>query len=262
MIFFSHRYLPERKRSMVLCLIYVAVSGIILGCQNDKVLHWVNHSAQIRIQARQDHLTEHQLDRAFYGPDPIHIFWDSPPSGVQGYLEIQKPQGWYERLRSDPRVEAFSPLFTAPALFNFGKISVSSSLKGCIPEQQAKVTHIAQDLTEGRFESIGVGGNRIILGDELAKRLGATMNQTILVTVSTNAPVPFKVVGLFATGNSDLDLQAYASLSDVQRIHGAPKRVNEIAVRLKNYKEAAAIASDWSKIAPEKIESWEQQVSG
>jgi lipoprotein-releasing system permease protein len=77
--------------------------------------------------------------------------------------------------------------------------------------------------------------------------------------VSTHAPVPFKVVGLFRSGSRTGDLQAYASLSDVQRINGTPNRVNEIAVRLKDYRQSAAIASDWSKIAPEKTESWDQQ---
>jgi hypothetical protein len=209
--------------------------------------------AQIRIQARSDHLSEHQLDPAFYGSHPIHVFWDSPPAGIKSDLEIQNPQSWYERLRFDPRVEAFSPLLTAPALFHFGKISVSSNLSGCIPEQQKRVIDISKALTEGRFESIGVGGGRIILGDELARRLGVVNYQTILVTVGTNAPVPLKVVGIFATGDHSLDLQAYAALSDVQRMSGAPHRINEIAVKLKDPREATGLASDWSKISSEKI---------
>ncbi|MFL5814153.1 MAG: ABC transporter permease [Bdellovibrionia bacterium] len=269
MIFLALRYLLEHKRQTLLTLLgvffgtlaYVAVSGFFLGFQNYMVQQLVNNTAQIHIQAREDYLTEHQLDRDFYGSTPTHVFWDSPPAGVEGYLEVQNPQSWYERLRKDPRVEAFSPLLTAPALFNFGKISVSANLFGCVPEQQAKVTSVAQYMTEGRFEDIGAGGSRVILGEELAKRLGATMNQIVLISVSTNAPVPFKVVGRFSTGNRMSDLQAYASLSDVQRINGTLNRVNEIAVKLKNYKESAAIASDWSKIAPEKTESWDQQNS-
>jgi lipoprotein-releasing system permease protein len=266
-IFLALRYLLEHKRQTFLTLLgvffgtlaYVAVSGFFLGFQNYMVQQLVNNTAQIHIQAREDYLTEHQLDQDFYGPAHAHVFWDSPPAGVEGYLEVQNPQSWYARLREDPRVEAFSPLLTAPALFNLGKVSVSANLLGCNPAQQAQVTSVAQYMTEGRFEDIGAGGSRIILGDELAKRLGAALNQIVLISVSTNAPAPFKVVGRFATGNRMADLQAYASLSDVQRINGTPNRVNEIAVRLNDYRLSAAVASDWSKIAPEKTESWDQQ---
>lgn len=240
-------------------LAYVTVSGFFLGFQHATIHQLVNSTAQIHIRAREDFLTEHQLDRAFYGSRSDHVFWDSPPAGMEGYFEVQNPQSWYERLKADPRVEAFSPLLTAPALFNFGRVSVSANILGCNPTQQEKVTNMAQSMTEGRFEDIAMGGGRVILGDELAKRLGAAVNHIVMITVGTRAPVAFKVVGRFSSGNPTTDLQAYASLNDVQKINGTPNRVNEIAVRLKNYKAAAAIASDWSKIAPEKAESWDQQ---
>lgn len=238
---------------------YVSVSGFFLGFQGFIVEQLVNNQAQIHIQARQDYLTEHQLDEAFFGKLFGHIFWVSPPSGVEGYIEVQNPQSWYERLRADPRVEAFSPLLTAPALFTLSKISVSANLIGCNPEQQAKVTSIAAYMIDGKFTDIATGGNRVILGDELTKRLGAGMNQTVLVSVGTQPPVPFKVIGRFKTGNRGADLQAYGAISDVQRVNRTPNIVNEIGVRLKDYSQAAAIATNWSKIAPERTESWDQQ---
>jgi lipoprotein-releasing system permease protein len=151
---------------------------------------------------------------------------------------------------------------TAPALFNFGRASVTGDLLGCIPSEQEKVTDVALFMKEGRFENLVSGGFRVILGDELARRLGATMNQNVWISVGTRSPVPFKVVGRFATGDRKVDLQAFASLSDVQRIKDMPNRINEIAVKLKDYRQAAGIASDWAKIAPEKTESWDQQDAG
>ncbi|NTV29206.1 MAG: ABC transporter permease [Candidatus Omnitrophica bacterium] len=267
MIYLAIRYLLERKKQTLLTLLgvflgsmaYVAVSGFFMGFQGFMIQQLVNNAAQIHIQARQDYLTEHQLDGAFYGRQFRHVFWLSPPSGVEGYLGIQNPQSWYERLKADPRVEAFSPLLTAPALFTLSKYSVSANLIGCDPGQQGKVTSVAEYMIEGQFSDIGVGGNRIILGDELMKRLGAGLGQTLLVAVKTNPPVPFKVVGRFLTGNRASDLQAYGSLNDVQKINGTPNQVNEIGVRLKDYSQAGAIARNWSSIAPERTESWDQQ---
>ena len=267
MIYLAIRYLLERRKQTIFTLLgvflgalaYVAVTGFFTGFQTFMIQQLVNNSAQIHIEARQDYLTEHQLDEAFYNQEFRYVFWRSPPSGVHGYLGIQNPQSWYERLKADPRVEAFAPLLTAPALFTLAKVSVSANLVGCDPKQQGKVTSIANYMIEGEFSDIGAGGNRIILGDELMKRLGAGIDQTLLVAVKTGLPVPFKVVGRFRTGNRGSDTQAYGALNDVQKLNGTPNQVNEIGVRLSDYTQAAAIATNWSRIAPERTESWDQQ---
>lgn len=267
MIFLALRYLLARKRQTLLTVLgvffgtmgYVTVSGFFVGFQGYLVQQLVNNSAQIHVQARQDYLTEHQLDKSFFGDRFSHVFWHAPPAGVSGYYEVQNPQSWYERLSADPRVEAYSPLMTAPALFTLSKISVSASLIGCDPEKQAKVTSIADYMMAGKFSDIGAGGNRLILGEELMKRLGAGLEEIIQVSVGTNQAVPFKIVGYFSTGNRFADLQAYGSINDVQRLNHTPNRVTEIGVRLKDYTQSAAIATNWSRIAPERTESWDQQ---
>jgi lipoprotein-releasing system permease protein len=114
-------------------------------------------------------------------------------------------------------------------------------------------------MVEGKFTDIAGGGNRVIMGDELMKRIGAAKDQVVLVSVGTRMAVPMKIVGRYLSGNRGADLQAYAALNDVQRMNGTPNRVNEIAVRLKDYTLAATIAESWSLLSPEKIESWDQQ---
>jgi len=89
--------------------------------------------------------------------------------------------------------------------------------------------------------------------------LGAGMEQNILVSVGTNSPVPFKVVGRFYSGNRGLDLQAFAQLNDVQHVNRTPNHVNEIGVRLYDYTEADTLARTWAKLGPERVESWGDQ---
>ena len=267
MIYLAIRYLLERRKQTIFTLLgvflgtmaYVSVSGFFKGFQSYMVQQLIDNTAQVHIQARQDYLIDHVLDQAFYSSEFNHVFWSSPPSGLLGYLEVQNPQSWYERLAADPRVEAFSPLITAPVLFTLAKNSASAGLIGCDPVQQAKVTSISNYMIEGKFTDIAGGGNRVIMGDELMKRIGAAMDQIVLVSVGTQSAIPMKVVGRFLSGNRGADLQAYAALNDVQRMNGTPNRVNEISVRLKDYTQAASIADNWSLIAPEKIESWDQQ---
>ena len=266
MIFLAIRYLLERKRQTILTLLgvffgtlaFVAVSGFFIGFQGFLVQQLVNNSPQVHIEMRQDYLTDHSLDTAFFGPT-LHTFWNPPPAGVKGYLDVQNPQAWYSRLSSDPRVEAFSPTMTAAALFNVGLISVAANLIGCDPKQQAKVTTIADYMVAGKFTDIAFGGNRLILGDELMKRLGVGLGQNVLVSVGTYSPVPFKVVGRFYSGSRGLDLQSFAALTDVQRVNHTPNYVNEIGVRLKDYRDSDALARSWGKLGPERVESWADQ---
>ncbi len=267
MIFLAIRYLLEKKKQTFFTLLgvffgtmaYVSVSGFFVGFQGYMVDQLVNNSAQIHIQARQDTLHEHQLDKIFYKDNFSHVFWASRPSGVLGYQGVQNPQEWYKGLSADPRVEAYSPLITVGGLLTISKISLSANLIGCIPSQQSKVTRIADYMVEGRFNDVASGGHRIILGDELMKRLGGAIGQYILISVGTFAPVPFKIVGRYATGNRGADLQAYGALEDIQILRRTPNRVSEIAVRLKDYTQSPYIAKNWSMIAPELTESWEQQ---
>lgn len=267
MSFLALRYLLERKRQTILTLLgvffgtmaFVSVSGFFVGFQGYLVQQLVNNNAQVHVQARQDYLAAHGLDTAFFGSKILRVFWESPPAGVEGFLGIQNPQAWYKRLTDDPRVEAFSPTLTAAALYKLRKIAVAGNLIGCNPSQQAKVTTIADYIIAGKFSNIDVGGNRIVLGDELMKRLGAGLDQTIMVSVQAQPPIPFKVVGRFYTGSRGLDLQAFGALSDVQRVNLTPNEINEIGVRLKDYSDADVIARSWAKIAPERVESWGDQ---
>ncbi len=267
MIFLAMRYLLERRKQTIFTLLgvflgtvaYVGVSGFFKGFQDYMVQQLVDNTAQIHIQARQDILNDHKLDGAFFTQNTAHVFWISPPSGLLGFHEVQNPQSWYERLSADKRVEAFSPLISTPVLITLAKNSVSATLTGCNPLQQSKVTSIAKYMIEGQFSDIAGGGNRIIMGDELMKRIGAAKDQIVFVSVGTRNAIPMKVVGRFISGNRGADLQAYAALNDVQRLNGTPNRVNEIAVRLKDYTLASAMAENWSLVSPEKIESWDQQ---
>ena len=268
MIFIAMRYLLERKRQTLLTLLgvffgtvaYVAVSGFFVGLQGFMVQQLVNNAAEVHIEARKDYLTEHVLDVPFFGEKFLHTFWSAPPAGVEGFQEVQSPAKWYKRLNADPRVAAFVPQLTAPALFVLGINSVGTTITGCDARKQVKVTTIADYMIDGKFTDIAVGGNRIVLGDELMKRLGAAMNQNVMASIGVNpTPSSFKVIGRYYTGNRGMDLQAYAAIDDIQRTNLTPNQVNEIGVRLKDYKDSDAMARTWAMTSPERVESWGDQ---
>ncbi len=266
MISLALRYLFSRPRQTILTLLgiffgaaaYVTISGFMLGFRYYLIDQLVNNSAHILIQSREDFLTERSLDDSFYGSVYLHAFWAVPPSGRKDSAIVENPQSWYLRLKHDTRVAAYSPQLTAPVIFANGKANFSSILIGCDPLQQQKVTTVGKFVTEGKFEDLAAGGNRIIIGSELKKKLGVEVYQNVLISLANSPPVPFKVVGIYRTGNRLADVNAYGSLGDVQKVNGKLNQVNAIAVKLFDHTLAAGIATTWAAIGPEKVESWDQ----
>lgn len=264
------RYLISKRRQSLFTLLgiflgaggYVTISGFFVGFQNYIIDQLVNNSAHIFVQFRQEQLEPHSLDRAFFGDRYAKVFWATVPAGRKDYARIENPQSWYRRLQADPRVKAYSPQMSVAALFSKAKASASVSLIGVIPEKQAQVSNLASKMVEGKFTDIGAGGNRIVVGAELLKQLGAKVSQNINVSVGSAAAVPFKIVGVYDSGNRNSDLQAFGALADVQKINSRASQINEIDVTLYDYQQASSVATSWAAISPEKVESWDQRNAG
>ncbi len=267
MIFLGLRYLLARPRQTFLMLLgfffgtaaFISLSGLMLGFRTYLVYQLINNDDHIHIEPREEFLTDRSLDQAFYGNSFRYVFWNSPPSGRKDSAMVENPETWYRRLRADPRVVAYTPQLTAAVIFSRGRSTVSATLIGCNPLQQVKVTTLGDYVVEGQFADIAAGGNRMAIGEELMKRLGVRLSQTVTVSLANGAPTPFKVVSVFKTGNRLFDSLAYAALADVQRVNRTPNQVNKIAIKTDDPTRAAAMASTWSQISTEKVESWDQK---
>jgi len=266
MFYLAIRHLLARKRQTLLTLIgilfgsmaYVVISGFMLGFQEYLIDQLINNDAHIRVRAKEEYLHEHTLDREFFGA-AAHVFWISPPGGRKDNARIEDPQGWYRRLRTDPRVEAYSPQLIAQVIITRAKATVSARLIGSEPARQVRVTNISAFMTEGKFTDISAGGNRILLGAELLAKLGARVSETVLLSNGRSTPVPFKIVGAFKTGIRTVDeATAFGALADAQRINATPSQVNELAIRLYDVESAASLAAEWRGFSEEKIQSWDE----
>lgn len=267
MIFLAIRFLKARPRQTLLMLLgfffgtaaFISLSGLMLGFRYYLIYQLINNDAHVHIEPREEFLTEHGLDRSFYGTGLSHVFWGEPPSGRKDSAMIDSPGAWSRRLKADPRVVAYTPQLTASVIFSRGKATAPATLTGCDADQQIRVTTLGDYVKEGKFADISGGGNRLALGSELVKRLGVRLSQTVMVSLAEGTATPFKVVAIFETGNHIFDSNAYAALPDVQRVNRTPNQVNHIAVRLVDFSQAASIASTWASISQEKVESWDQR---
>ncbi|GIL17478.1 MAG: lipoprotein releasing system permease [Oligoflexia bacterium] len=265
MLYLAYRHLISRKKQTLFTFLgvffaacaYVVIAGFFLGFQDYLVDQLINNDAHIRVSAREEIINERDLDRNFFS-EAKHIFWTVPPGGRKDETKIENPQGWYSRLEKDPRVLAYSPQMTAQVIITRANTSTTARLIGSDALKQQRVTNIKNQMKEGHFSDIAVGGNRVIVGDELLAKIGARVSETLLISNGKNTPTPFKIVGSFHIGIRSLDQGVlFAALQDVQKIAQATSQVNEIAIRVTDVENARSIAESWAKISPEQVQSWD-----
>lgn len=237
---------------------YVVISGLIRGVQNFITYQLINNDAHIRIQARDEPVSEKTVRDSFYGDKEI-VKWISPPSGRRGYLYIEHPHGWFEKLSRDSRVVAFTPSLSSETIFRRGHNTVVGVINGVFPHELARITNINDNMVEGKLEDIGQSGNRMVVGKGLLEKLGAKVNDTVLLSSGFGSPEPFKIVGYFRFGIKMIDDRtAYGALNQVQSLNKTPSRISSIAVRITDVNTAGEIAKEWSPDTREKVLSWQE----
>lgn len=120
---------------------------------------------------------------------------------------------------------------------------VGVSIIGVEPQAEARVSSIADDFRQGGFNSLIAGGNNIVLGDRLARRLGAAFGTTVTVVSATGRSRAFKIVGLFHTGTTARDEgEGYVLLKNAQILSERPNAINEIRLKLDDPHAAPLVA--------------------
>lgn len=270
MLFLAIRHLWSRKKQTILTLLgiilgtgaYISISAMMLGFQSFIVDQLVNNDSHVRIRAREEMVTEKSLKSAFFPKDTL-VHWIKPPAGRKDNAYILAPREWLDRLEKDENVSAASPQLVAQGIATYGKISLGISLVGSDPEKQRGVSNIENYMLSGKFSDIGTTGNRIAVGDEFLKKIGASKGETIFLTVGKGLPQSFRIVSVFHLGVKGLDeTRIFTSLSDAQRLNQTPSRISDIAIRLTDVKNASSVASTYNLIGQENVQSWDQANEG
>jgi len=168
---------------------------------------------------------------------------------VNATRTIEDPEAARAALAAVPGVAASEPVvqgyggIVAPG----GEIQWTS-LSGIDPKLSREVTDVAKNVQEGSLDALSAtaptGRPGIVIGREMATRLGVSVGDVVRVMVprprmspwgvSVRTPT-FEVVGVFATGFHDYDLNwSFVPLATAQEIWGTGTGVHRLAVRTKD----------------------------
>ncbi len=239
--FIGLRYLKaKRKQTFISIITIISIAGVTVG-----VL------ALIVVLAVMSGF-EKTLKEKILGTQAHLVLLKASQEGMDHYEEVAM------------RVQEVKGVVSAaPFIFNQVMLSSESNVSGVVikgidPDRVGNVTELAHNMKAGRLQDLKEGGDRdltgIILGVELAKHLGVSLNDIIQVisplgTVTPMGMMPkmkrFRIVGIFYSGMYEYDnTMAYISLESAQKFFVMGARVTGIEIKTNDLYQVKKIGKE------------------
>jgi lipoprotein-releasing system permease protein len=261
------RYILRRRRQTLICMagvaigvaIFVAMNAMMKGFEVKFIDETVEGSGHASVKSEPRETVAPFLQNV-YGPNAvIDIVRQKPQDKV---AKIRNPEKVMRMIRSLPGVVAAAPTVSGNAVLSYGSKQMAIEVDGIEPAEQVRVTSIGQKLVEGSengFERLKSTANGILLGDGLARLIGANVNDTLIATGPAGARTSARVVGIFSTGITAVDQsRAYMLLRDAQVLLDKQNVITEITVKGDDPEKARALAAQIEEITGQKTESWQE----
>lgn len=202
--------------------------------------------------------------RVFSMVPPVTI--SSVDNSIANWRELGKTVQQY------PNVVAVAPFVTGQVLLTSARHVQPAMVNGVDPMEEGRISELPSKVVEGKLSQLLPGSFGIILGEELADRLGVMLGDKVTmvtpeVSVSPAGVVPrfkrFTVTGVFrAGGGFGFDsMLAFINLHDAQKLFQLGESVSGLHVALKDVflaQDATSMLA--SVLSPSaRITNWTQQ---
>ncbi len=241
-LFIALRYLKSRKRHRSVSFnTAISIGGVALGVMALLVV------LSVMSGFHED------LQRKILGVN-AHIVILDHKGTIENYENV------IEKIRVEKDILSSSPFVLGQVMVSFGSKGQGVYLRGIDPAREEKTTDIAQHLKEGSLSALdekeGLPG--IILGKELANRLGVFRNDAITILSPTGEIGPlgmlpkvksFKVVGIFEVGMFEYDSNLVVTgLGPAQDFFKLKDSVTGVEVRISDIYKAGDVRERIQKI--------------
>jgi lipoprotein-releasing system permease protein len=153
-------------------------------------------------------------------------------------------------------VTATTPFIYAQSMVTTRERMQGVVVRGIDPVTEANVTDLAKNMVAGTLQDLHAGNGilpGIIMGEDLARKLGASIGDPITMVNPLGEETPlgmvpkmkkFEVVGLFDAGMYDYNTTfVYISVADAQKFFDMPGRISGVQVRIDEIYDAGRISS-------------------
>jgi lipoprotein-releasing system permease protein len=213
-LFIASRYLLARRKQAFISLIsLISAIGVAVGVMALLITLALMTGLQGELRDRMVGSTAH-----------VYVF------RAGGFTDVDAE---VQRLRGVPRVQGVAPVALGPALAKGASGEAFITVKGVVPALEASVTELEKSLQSGTLEALTPQPGSppgVLLGKDLAEKLGASVHDSIEVLTPEGTLTPFgvlprtqvlKVVGVFSLGLFEFDgSYGYVHLSVAERLFG------------------------------------------
>lgn len=233
---------------------FIGMSAMMQGFQRDFVARVIDVSPHVTVKDEFRLAPEQPVEQAYAG-GAIGLAGLKPRDEIRG---IRNAKRIVDALEEMPGVSV-APTLTGQIFLRYGAKDVSANLIGIEPERERRVTKLEQDLIAGSLEALQTAANGIILGEGVAQKLGAAMNNTLSAISPAGVILKMKVVGIFRSGITAVDnFDSYTLLKKAQVLQERPNVINRIRLRLDDIEASRAVAARIEDRFGYRSEPWEE----
>ncbi len=190
-------------------------------------------------------------------------------SGVDGPLH-----GWQNvaaSIRHMPGVVAMAPYIQGQGMLTDGRVASGIVVRGILPAAEIQVADIGGKIVAGSLNALKPGSFGIVLGRDLAWKLGAEVGSRVTLIVPEGQVTPagllprlkrFTVVGIFDVGMYEFDSGlAFIQLDDAAKLYQLPHGVSGLRIKLADVYRAPEIAQTMAaQLGPDyRVRDWTRE---
>jgi len=208
----GRRYLRSTGNRFLSFISLISMAGVAIGVAVLIVVLSVMNGFEHELRSRILSLTSHATITAF-------------GEGLADWPALRA------RALQNPRVAAAAPFVESEALLiadRAGGASSAATLRGIEPGLESQVSSLGERLTSGSMQGLQPGAFTIILGEELAQKLGVKPGDEVVVAIAKGNVTPagvlprlrrFQVAGIFRSGMYEIDATlAVVHVADAARL--------------------------------------------
>lgn len=237
-IFVSLRYLKTKKRYGTISLnTFISIAGVVIGVATSIITLAVMTGFQGYFRDKILSAISHVVVMEYSG------------EGVKDLKALQ------EKVSKVPHVKATTPFIINQVMLTTKDRVQGVVVRGIDPKTEGQVTDLEKNITEGSLSDLEGLGRKlpgIVIGEDLARKFGANIGDTLTMVnpIGEESPmgvVPkmrkFELVGVFDAGMYDYNTTfVYISLGEAQKFFNMPGRVSGLQARVDDIYRAGAIA--------------------
>lgn len=210
------------------------------------------------------------FEQAIYG-NAIRILGGNIQVHAVGYgesndsnplLPLGNPTAVVDAARGLPQVVAASRRINTGGLATNREGAFALLVSGIEPEQEGRVSLVAQNVVDGRYLQAD-DGDQVLIGQGLAEAMGVTVGDRFtLAGKATHEQMRQRtvtVVGIYDVGIPDIEKRTvYMSLAEAQSLYGLPDQTTEVVISLSKIGQERSVAAALQNLVPGyEIDSWE-----